>query len=394
MSEFKDDVFSTLKGFGYVLKMFDGEGKGPIASPNSAAYIQAEDRNDKKFNLMIRLPIDDSTTYPELVIYKSKDTSDKFTKLLATLKKVALSYGNTVTIREFGQSIQAKDLGYLPKAAKEEDKRQEMGESRNSFLSELDKKVNESMPSSVIKHKQKLANMSDAELGTHLKDKTEDQVRGMQRSHALKNDRYINAWKKEQSVNESAIYDKTGTTKSSYHVDPKAKKARVIIRHSKTVDENKFAARSKNVKALFVENFEGERRKVGSKSLMAARALANHVNHGGGLYDSIANNIMMLSEDIRSLKVLKRKYPVSEDEDNKQLHTALGNVVEGLTDLMKGLNTTKIYELAEHLAVNPPNLAFAETYYGGKLSEEFKESVPSLARGSVIFSKTRKFHNR
>ena len=370
---------------------------------------------------MLRLPIDESTTYPELVIYKSKESSPKFSKLLSTLKHVALSYGNTVTIRVFGQAIQAKDLGYMPKAAKEEDQKQEMGESRELFLSGLYDKMKEIYEDVTPFPLDRVKN-NDTDIG-HIFRKYKngemeyvmpmakcqakrwiDERQGIasrnsfdyvwiparvppEKRHGEVSDRLI----KERPFKKVAeSYERSGTTRSSYHINPKVKKARVIIRHSKAIDETAFAARSKNVKSLFVENFDGERRKVNSKSLMAARALANHVNHGGGLYDSVANNILMLSEDLRSLKSLKRKYPVSEDEDNKKLHNALGSISEGLTNLMKGLNTSKIYELAEHLTINPPNLAFSSTFYKDRLGEEYSSFAESLGRGSIIYSKMKK----
>jgi hypothetical protein len=194
------------------------------------------------------------------------------------------------------------------------------------------------------------------------------------------------------TITEAAKYDKYGSTRSSYHVNPKAKNARVIIRHSKKLmDETIKGARSRNVKNLYVESFNGERRLIETKSLMCARAIANHVNRGGALYDSTSNQILALSEDIKKIRGLKKKYPISEDEGNKKMHESLNNIIEGLKDFMCGLNTNKIATLAEALNLSEPSIVFAKTFYGEQLGESYSDDVDALARGSVLYTRCRKF---
>ena len=61
-----------------------------------------------------------------------------------------------------------------------------------------------------------------------------------------------------KKLDEGAKYHRYGTTRSSYHVNPKAKNARVIIRHSKKViGEGSKGERSRNVKSLYVESLNG-----------------------------------------------------------------------------------------------------------------------------------------
>ena len=47
-----------------------------------------------------------------------------------------------------------------------------------------------------------------------------------------------------------------GTNKTSYHP---LQTAKVIIKHTKAVDEDQVGARSRNIKAIFIQNEEGER---------------------------------------------------------------------------------------------------------------------------------------
>ena len=374
---FQDELFATLAGFGYLLKMYDSKGKGPLSDPNLAAYIQAVDKTNKDDNLMLHLPADASAEeYPKLVIYKSETVNPKFDKLLATVKQVALKSGYTVTYRVFGQSITPKDLAYAPKAEKEAEQA----------------KLEESMPSGVIKQKQKLSFMNDKELCEYLKGKTEEQVEKLQRSHALKNNRYLDVWKKVTVPVKESKYETYGSTRSSYHENPKEGKSRVIIRHSKVVDESKSGARSRSVKTLMVETKDGERRIIPSKSLRGARALANYVNHGGNIYDESANRIVKLSDDVKSIRNLKKKFPMLEgDADNSKIHEAITEITGGLTDLLERLNSNKISDYLPILEVSETNMVFSENFYKVKLGEEFHDSVGCLARGSIIHSRTRKF---
>jgi len=199
-------------------------------------------------------------------------------------------------------------------------------------------------------------------------------------------------WEQDsKSITEAAKYQRYGTSRSSYHVNPKAKNARVIIRHSKKVVDEGHGARSRNVKSLYVESLNGERRLIETKSLMCARAIANHVNSGGSLFDDTSNKILTLSEDIKKIRGLKKKYPISEDESNVKLHTSFNSILEGLSDFMKELNTSRASTLAEALNLSEPNVVFAKTFYSEKLGESYQDFAESLARGSVLYTKSRKF---
>jgi hypothetical protein len=481
-----EEIFNTLKGFGYLVELYDSKGKGPMSSPELAEYIYAKDKTSED-SVMIRLPTDDNNEYPRVVIYKSHSMDEKFKKLLMTIKNVALKHnGATVTFRQFGRNIEPKDLAYLPKGEQEledhsmnesKDNLKELSNIWNKYCSKSPSKKqlsfldgwlalgeeereavnaayqNESPYGPVVEdivpfkkkdaprikkmdttkihdkvkkikgisqHGKLIANVSGVPtkvqnvVDENSVDKSPKGIlRIYNKNHLLIN--YIEGTKNmaseynkkhtgsfaifvstdeltdsKENVSEAAKYKRYGTTRSSYHVLPEAKKARVIIRHSKKlVDENSVGARSRNVKNLFVESVTGERRLIETKSLMCARAVANYVNNGGKLFDDISNKIIGLSEDMKKIKKLKRKYPVLEDAGNKKVHESLTNVYEGLLDFMKQLNTPQVSTLAEALNLSGPNVKFAETFYGEKLGEGY--DVSSLARGSVLYTRTRKF---
>ena len=98
------------------------------------------------------------------------------------------------------------------------------------------------------------------------------------------------------TVKESTMH---GTSKTSYD---KLDKTRMIIRHSKSIDEDVPGARSRNISAIFVENKEGERFRFPYNYLAGARAMMMHVAKGGNPYDAIGESIIKKVEEISQLR--------------------------------------------------------------------------------------------
>lgn len=91
----------------------------------------------------------------------------------------------------------------------------------------------------------------------------------------------------------------SGTTKSSYQNFGAGK---LIIRHTKSVNEEQRGARSRSIKSIYVENREGERFHFPVKWLTGARAMARHVAEGGVPHDELGSKIKGLSEEYVTLK--------------------------------------------------------------------------------------------
>lgn len=94
-----------------------------------------------------------------------------------------------------------------------------------------------------------------------------------------------------------------GTTRSSY---VKLENARMIVRHDGVVREDLIGARGRNIHAIFVENAIGERFKFPVNNLSGARAMTQHVNHGGGFNDAVGESIINMAEDFANLATANR----------------------------------------------------------------------------------------
>jgi len=92
----------------------------------------------------------------------------------------------------------------------------------------------------------------------------------------------------------------------------------VIVRHAKAVDEMYPGSRSqrKNIKAIFIQNRDGERFKYPFIHPAGAFAMAQHVDHGGVPHDSAGKAIIKMSEQIAQLQEFQRKISRSTLHDD------------------------------------------------------------------------------
>jgi hypothetical protein len=153
----------------------------------------------------------------------------------------------------------------------------------------------------------------------------------------------------ENDMNESKLF---GTSKTSYQEIGEAK---IIVRHSQPVNLNSMNGRSQRIEHIYVENAMGERFLYPVKHLNGARALAQHVSHGGTPYDDIGRHVIGLSEELSKLRFFKnyvdRSPVVSESMGNIQQ-----KVIERINDIKKqvhSLQMSKNYSIfKENFRVN------------------------------------------
>ena len=107
------------------------------------------------------------------------------------------------------------------------------------------------------------------------------------------------------TMNESRWSEKS-SRKTSRAVQGKTE---VIVRHGHAVDEEYAGSRSqkKNIKAIFIQNSEGERFKYPFIHPAGAFAMAQHVDHGGTPHDPAGKAIINMSEQIAQLGEFQRK---------------------------------------------------------------------------------------
>lgn len=150
---------------------------------------------------------------------------------------------------------------------------------------------------------------------------------------------------KEENMNMSESVKFEGSKKTSYG---KMQKAKVIVKHHKPIEDESFGARKRpqNIKALYVENEEGERFKYPFIHTAGALAMAQHVAHGGRPYDEMGNSIVEMSNQI-SQCVSCMKHMGRHDSLNQEAHQIaerVGAKLESLRHSIKSLGGRNGYE--------------------------------------------------
>jgi hypothetical protein len=133
-----------------------------------------------------------------------------------------------------------------------------------------------------------------------------------------------------------------GTSRSSYEQDGNVK---IIVRHSDRVDPEQRGARSRKIKALFVETTDGERFKLPYNNLRYARAMARHVSEGGNVNDDFGQHITKVAEECSKLRPFKSQMVrrTFEDAETQAMVEAAFEYHGLLNDTLKRMSGRKGY---------------------------------------------------
>ena len=135
---------------------------------------------------------------------------------------------------------------------------------------------------------------------------------------------------------EEGISPAYGTSKSSYQ---KLESAKLIIKHTKPVNEESRGSRSRNISAIYIENAEGERYKMPTNNLAGGRAMLRHVKEGGIPHDEFGQYIQEQTVELKKLKEFanysKRNGLVNEDTADivEAVSQRIASIREGINKL-------------------------------------------------------------
>jgi len=106
----------------------------------------------------------------------------------------------------------------------------------------------------------------------------------------------------KQMAHRTDVHESRNSLKISYHPLGSTK---IRVAHSKSVTEEKPGARSRNIKALFIEK-DGERFRFPYNHLLGARVMALHVESGGKPWDDAGAKILEISRRRKDMMELLR----------------------------------------------------------------------------------------
>ena len=184
-------------------------------------------------------------------------------------------------------------------------------------------------------------------------------VQRMGKSNLDKRDYQFRAKVKDNTIMENKLF---GTARISYQ---DLGEARLVIKHSQPVNTELAAGRTMHIDSIYVENSAGERFRYPTKHINGARALAEHIKHGGHPYDGIGMHICGLSEELASLRKFKNYVG-----RQTQLSEAMGEV------------TSKVIERIESVKKEIHNLQ--RSAYYEQFAESFKSQDEQLIPEAVM----------
>jgi hypothetical protein len=106
----------------------------------------------------------------------------------------------------------------------------------------------------------------------------------------------------KQMSHRTDVHESRNSLKISYHPLGSTK---IRVAHSKSVTEEKPGARSRNIKALFIEK-DGERFRFPYNHLLGARVMGLHVESGGKPWDDVGAKILEISRRRKDMMELLR----------------------------------------------------------------------------------------
>lgn len=173
------------------------------------------------------------------------------------------------------------------------------------------------------------------------------EVDSMGKSNLDKRDYEFHAKSGEEPMMESKMW---GTTKVSYQ---DLGETRLIVKHSKPVNLDLAAGRTMHIDSIYIENQQGERFRYPVRHLNGARAMAQHIGHGGNPYDAIGQHVVSLSEELSKLRMFKG-YVSRTPVVSEAMGTVNDKVINRIDDIKKQLHQlqrpTYYEEFAESFA--------------------------------------------
>jgi hypothetical protein len=171
-------------------------------------------------------------------------------------------------------------------------------------------------------------------------------VQNIGKSNLDKRDYEFQAKRKEEpimqqpAIMENKLY---GNNRMSYQ---DLGEARLVIKHSQPINLDLPAGRTMHVDSIYIENAAGERFKYPTKHINGARALAEHIKHGGNPYDAIGKHICGLSEELAHLRKFKG-YVSRQEQVSEAMGSVTGRVIERIEQIKETihkLQRTAYYE--------------------------------------------------
>lgn len=164
----------------------------------------------------------------------------------------------------------------------------------------------------------------------------------------------------------------TGSSKTSYQ---NLGNIRMVIKHRSPVNEEQRGARSRDIRAIYLQR-GGERFRVQENNLRVARALARHLHQGGEMHDTVGQTIQEMASEYSKLGKFVRYVKSSNliNEDNQDLVETAQKSIQRMRETFQKLTGIKTYATA---------VESLEMYSQPEVLEDDVDMASKFARTSV-----------
>lgn len=195
---------------------------------------------------------------------------------------------------------------------------------------------------------------------------------------------------KKREYNERKINEGYYGTRQTSYSDKTPDVVKLIIKHSKSLDESD--QRYRYIEKIFVENSQGERFLLPTRKPSVGHVFARHIAEGGTPYDERGKHIAQLSEDISTLGAFLRA--TKNKQFNESVQRAISESTEHyikLKETMKKLRSARGFRqyfeswkpsLMETDDITALETAFKSTY----LDPRIESALPVLSRYKINIS--------
>jgi len=333
MNDLASKIFSLLKGNGLPVKIFDDAGSETTDPTMGRRFFVV------KPNIMITLDEDNN----KVEFSKGNDASDDVEGIQKTVRKLADQFMMNSQIKVFGRSIQPRDYAYQAKMKKDAPMMENSVRPANHHLVGEIMKVIKAWGGKIAEAD--LVSNADSLVGMDLSDIRPVLNRlvsdGKLKVEMSKHNHPIYSIAVEETVMES-FSKMFGSLRTSQQT---LENVRILVKHKTPVDENVRGSRSRHIAAIFLE-CNGERFRFPNTYLPGARAMAQHLAHGGTMADKVGSYITESTENLLKLQSFNR-YVTSNNlinEDSSGIVDTVKENIETIRTELKKLTGVKTYE--------------------------------------------------
>ena len=385
-----EKIFSLLKGNGLKIKIFDVDGN-EVTDPSTGRRFFV-----MKPNIMVTIDEDSAS------VQFTKGSNVKDQQIVSLQKNIRRLADTNVpplnsTTKIFGKSIQPKDYAYQAKMKKDPAMMENANVNVNSQLMgkivHLLTSTGTGATATALTREIPGTNFKDMQRALNkLKQDGKLIIQGTDASDGSP----IYAVAVEEAVMES-FSKMFGSARTSQQT---LENVVIKVRHRVPVSEEIRGSRSRSISAIFLE-CNGERFRFSSTYLPGARAMAQHLAHGGTMNDKVGLYISESTINLLKLQSFNRYVTTNKliNEDSSGIVETVKENIQTLRTELKKLTGSKTYETAKARLETFEREALAEDDTSGlkdlftirRFDEKFEEVLPIVKQ---LVQEKDTFHKR